>query len=117
MVEDYNVQLNDGQQFAKDDYDNNTIYNYPRNKFKGFGEYENPILKDNEARINELVEMTKKEYPTIDNYLIWLMAVDYMMEELGIKEDKKNVGKSLYEESLVERNKLIYDSVQLVQDV
>jgi hypothetical protein len=116
MVEDYNVQLNNGSQFAKDDYDNNTIYNYPRNKFKGFGEYENPILKDNEARINELVEMTKKEYPTIDNYLIWLMAVDYMMEELGIKEDK-NIGKSLYEESLRERNKLIYDSVQLVQEV
>ena len=116
MVEDYNVQLNNGQQFAKDDYDNNTIYNYPRNKFKGFGEYENPKLKDNEARINELVEMTKKEYPTSDNYLIWLMAVDYMMEELGIKEDK-NIGKSLYEESLRERNKLIYDSVQLVQEV
>ena len=33
--------------------------------------------------------MTKKEYPTIDNYLIWLMAVDYMMEELELKEDKK----------------------------
>jgi hypothetical protein len=44
------------------------------------------------------------------------MAVDYMMEELGIKEDK-NIGKSLYEESLRERNKLIYDSVQLVQEV
>ena len=82
-----------------------TVYGYERNKFKGFGEYENPILKDNEARINELVEMTKKEYPTIDNYLIWLMAVDYMMEELGLKENK-NMGESLHEEALREKNKL-----------
>ena len=105
MVED--VQLKDDK----------TVYGYERNKFKGFGEYENPILKDNEARINELVEMTKKEYPTINNYLIWLMAVDYMMEELKLKEDKnKNIGEKMYEESLKERNKLIYDSVQLVQE-
>ena len=116
MGEDYNVQLNDGQQFAKDDYDNNTVYNYPRNKFQGFGKYDNPILKDNEARINELVEITKKEYPTIDNYLLWLLAVDYMMEELDIKKDL-GVGKSLYEESLKERDRLIYDSVQLIQEV
>jgi hypothetical protein len=87
MVEDYNVKTNDGQQFAKDDHDKDTIFNYPRNKFKGFGEYNNPILKENEARINELVEITKKTFPEIDNFLIWVMAVDYMIEELGIKKE------------------------------
>ena len=60
------------------------LYGYQRNKFKGFGEYTNQLLKDNEGRINDLIELTKQEYPTIDNYLIWLAAVDYMMEELNI---------------------------------
>ena len=50
--------------------DDLTVYGYKRNKFAGFGEYENDILKENEGRINELVEITKKEFPMMDNYLI-----------------------------------------------
>ena len=42
--------------------DDLTVYGYKRNKFAGFGEYENDILKENEGRINELVEITKKEF-------------------------------------------------------
>ena len=41
-------------------------------------------MKENEGRINGLIELTKNEFPTLDNYFIWLMAVDYVMEELGI---------------------------------
>ena len=84
--ENYNIQNNDGEQSLKNDFDDKTVYGYERSKFKGFGEYTNELLKENEERINELVEMTKKEFPTMDNYFIWLCAVDYMMEELGIKD-------------------------------
>ena len=110
MTENINVQVNDGSQFGLDD-DNETVYGYQRNKFKGFGEYTNQLLKDNEGRINDLIELTKQEYRTIDNYLIWLCAVDYMMEELNIKKD--NSGKDRYDEFLKERNKFIYNSVEL----
>ena len=84
-----------------------------KNKFKGFGEYNNELLKENEARINELVELTKKEYPTLDNYFMWMAAVDNMLEELNIKDNDGNLGKSLYEEFVKERNTLIYNSVEL----
>ena len=114
MSENINIQINDGQQFAKDDYDNKTVYGYEKNKFKGFGEYNNELLKENEGRINELVELTKKEFPTIDCYFIWMSAVDYMMEELKIKKDSES-GKQFYEDFLKERNKLIYNSVELCE--
>ena len=71
----------------------------------------NQILKDNEKRINELVEMTKLEYPQTDNYFIWLCACDFVMEELGIKNES-DLCKSLYENFLNEGTKLTYNSVQ-----
>lgn len=43
-----------------------TIYDWTRAKFNGFGIYKLPI----EERVNELIELTKKEYPNMDNYLI-----------------------------------------------
>ena len=48
-----------------------TIYDCERAKFNGFGTYTLPI----EERVNELIEMTKKEYPTMDNYLIILLFI------------------------------------------
>ena len=45
-------------------------------------------------------------------YLIWLRAVDYMIEELNVKFDNSS-GKQLYEDSMKERNKTIYNSVEL----
>ena len=96
---------------------NNTIYGYEKQKFKGFGEYNNDILKEHEVLINEIVELTKKEFPTVDNYFIWLMAVDYVMEEMGLKNDDSDNGKEQYNEYLNERNKLIYDSVKLNNDI
>ena len=112
MTENINIQSNDGRQFAQDDHDNKTVYGYEKNKFKGFGNYNNELLKENEGRINELVELTKQEYPTMDNYLIWICAVHYVMEELNIKVDNTS-GKQLYEDSMKERNKTIYNSVEL----
>jgi hypothetical protein len=112
MTENINIQVNDGQQFAQDDHDNKTVYGYKKNKFTGFGDYNHELLKENERRINELVELTKQEYPTMDNYLIWISAVDYVMEELNIKVENTS-GKQLYEDSMKERNKTVYNSVEL----
>ena len=112
MTENINIQDNDGKQFAQNDYENKTVYGYEKNRFKGFGEYNNELLKEHEGRINELVELTKKEYPTMDNYFLWLCAVDYMMEELNIKTDS-NSGKSMFNDCLKERNTFIYNSVEL----
>jgi hypothetical protein len=97
MTENINVKVDHGSQLGLNDYDNETVYGYQRNKFQGFGEYTNELLKEHEGRINDLVEFTKQEYPTMDNYVIWLAAVDYMMEELNIKTDN-NSGKSMYDE-------------------
>ena len=101
MTEYINVQVNDGSQFGLNDYDSETVYGYQRNKFRGFGEYTNEWSKEHEGRINDLVELTKQEFPTIDSYFIWLCAVDYMMEELNIKKD--NSGKDMYDAFLKEK--------------
>ena len=60
-----------------------TVYGVDRAKFDGFGKYKIPI----EARVNEILELTKKEYPTMDNFLMWLCAVDFVMDEMGLKKD------------------------------
>ena len=85
-----------------------TIYDVPRAKFKGFGEYKLPI----EDRVNEIMEITKKEYPEMDNYLMWLCAVDFVLEEKGLKKDNEN-GVKMYEEYLKQRKTFIYNNVQV----
>ena len=52
----------------------------------------------------------------MDNYFIWMAAVDYMMEELNIKNDNDS-GKSLYDDFLKERNKTVYNSVELCEEI
>ena len=59
-----------------------TVYECERAKLKAFGTYTLPI----EEKVNDLVEMTKKEFPEMDNYLIWINAVDYVWEEKGLKK-------------------------------
>ncbi len=48
MTENINIQSNDGQQFAQDDYDNKTVHGCEKNIFKWFGYYSNELLKKNE---------------------------------------------------------------------
>ena len=87
-----------------------TIYDVPRAKFEGFGEYKLPI----EDRVNEIMEMTKKEYPEMDNYLMWLCAVDFVLEEKGLKKDNDSEsGVKMYEEYLKQRKTFIYNNVQV----
>ena len=88
-----------------------TIYDCERAKFNGFGTYKLPI----EERVNELMEMTKKEYPTMDNYLLWLCAVDYVLEEKGLKKDNAS-GVKMYEEYVKQRKTFIYNTVHVEEN-
>jgi hypothetical protein len=54
-----------------------TIYDVGRAKFGGFQTYTLPF----EERVNEIMEATKKEYPNVDSFLLWLCAVDYVLED------------------------------------
>ena len=54
---------------------------------KVFGTYKLPV----EERVNEIMEATKKEYPNVDNFLLWLCSVDYVLEEKGLKTIMKMV--------------------------
>ena len=89
-----------------------TIYDCERAKFTGFGTYTLPI----EERVNEIIEMTKKEYPTMDNYLIWLCAVDYVLEEKGLKKDNKENGAKMYEDYVKQRKTFIYNNVTVEEN-
>ena len=88
-----------------------TIYDVERAKFTGFGTCKLPI----EERVNEIMEVTKKEYPEIDNYLLWLCAVDYVLEEKGLKKDNED-GVKMYEEYLKQRKIFIYNTVKIEDD-
>jgi hypothetical protein len=88
-----------------------TIYDVDRAKFEGFGTYKLPI----EERVNEIMEATKKEYPNVDNYLLWLCAVDYVLEEKGLKKENED-GVKMYEKYLEQRKIFIYNTVKVVDD-
>ena len=88
-----------------------TIYDCERAKFNGFGTYKLPI----EERVNEIMEMTKKEYPTIDNYLLWVCAVDYVLEEKGLKKENES-GVKMYEEYVKQRKTFIYNTVHVEEN-
>jgi len=88
-----------------------TIYDCERAKFNGFGTYKLPI----EERVNEIMEITKKEYPTIDNYFLWVCAVDYVLEEKGLKKDNEN-GVKMYEEYVKQRKTFIYNTVHVEEN-
>ena len=86
----------------------NTVYEVERAKFDGFGKYKLPI----ENRVNEILELTKSEYPNIDNYLLWLCAVDFVLEEMGLKKESDE-GTQLYEKYLKERKIFLYNNVNV----
>ena len=88
-----------------------TVYGIDCAKFEGFGNYKLPI----DDRVNEIIEATKKEYPNVDNYLLWLCAVDYVLEEKGLKKDNDE-GVRMYDEYLKERKTFLYHSVKVEDD-
>ena len=93
--------------------DDLNVYGYEQAKFQGFGSYGKYVI---EERVNEIVEATKKEFPNIENYMIWLMATDYVLIDelkININEDE---GKKIHNNFLKERNNFIYNSVKLCDE-
>jgi len=88
-----------------------TIYDCERAKFEGFGTYKLHFVE----RVYEIMEVTKKEYPNVDNYLLWLCAVDYVLEEKGLKKDNED-GVKMYEEYLEQRKIFICNNVRVEDD-
>ena len=89
-----------------------SVFDVERAKFEGFGTYKLPI----EERVNEIMEATKKEYPNIDNYLLWVCAVDCVLEEKGLKRDNED-GLKLYEQYVNQRKIFIYNTVIVEDDI
>ena len=45
-----------------------------------------------ENRVNELVELSLKQFPNIDKYFLWVCAVDYVMkEEMKLNIDDEDI--------------------------
>ena len=68
-----------------------------------------------EKRVNELVELSLKEFPYTDKYLIWVCAVDYVMrEEMKLNIDDEDV-KTKVDEIYNSRNenKYIFENITL----
>ena len=98
------------EQLKKDP--NTVLGTYQRAKFTGFGTYEKYDIND---RVNELMELCKKQYPNLDFYLLWISTVDYVLkEELKVETTSEEQAKKWYDEYLNERNKREYQNVQLL---
>ena len=54
------------------------------NKFKGFGEYKNEILKENENRINELMEQCKRNFQIYIIYYGFVLVI-ILWKSYGLK--------------------------------
>jgi hypothetical protein len=89
-----------------------SVFDVERAKFEGFGTYKLPI----EERVNEIMEATKKEYPNIDNYLLWVCAGDCVLEEKGLKRDNED-GLKLYEQYVNQRKIFTYNTVKIEDDI
>ena len=84
---------------------------YPKAEFK-WGEYKYDI----EDRVNELMLLCKKEFPTINNYLLHTQVVDYILhEELKLERDNE-AWRERYEANVKESQKLLYENVELINE-
>ena len=55
-----------------------------------------------ENELNELIEISKLEFPDIDPYIIHVYSVEYLTEKAGYKNDI-DLGKELYEKAQEEK--------------
>jgi hypothetical protein len=68
-----------------------------------------------ENRVNVLVELSLKQFPDVDKYLIWVCAVDYVMkEEMKINVDDQD-NKLKVDEIYNSRNenKYVFENITL----
>lgn len=85
---------------------------YPKSEFK-WGTYKYPI----EERVAELMKMCKNEFPNIDNYLLHTQVVDYILhDEMKLERENLEEARKAYVAAWKEKQTLIYESVQLVNE-
>lgn len=68
-----------------------------------------------ENRVNELVELSLKQFPNIDKYFLWVCAVDYVMkEEMKLNIDDEDI-KLKVDEIYNSRNenKYVFENITL----
>jgi hypothetical protein len=71
---------------------------------------------DIEPRVNELLELLRKEMSDTDIYFLWLSCVDYVIkDEMKINIDTTE-STILYNKILEERKKLTFDCVKLLNN-
>ncbi len=46
-----------------------------------------------EERLQKLMELVNKEHPDLDSYVIWVVCVNYLLNEQGIYADETQVQK------------------------
>ena len=51
-----------------------------------------------EERLQTLMELVNKEHPDLDPYVIWVICVNYLLNEQGIYGDEKE-GRKLFEQA------------------
>jgi hypothetical protein len=108
------IIIKDREEQEKLKNDPDKVFTYERAKFNGFGIYEKYDIND---RVNELMELCKKQYPNLDFYLLWILTVDYILkEELKVETTSEEQAKKWYDEYLNERNKREYQNVQLLDE-
>ena len=72
------------------------------------------ILTD-ENRVNELVELSMKEFPDMDKYFLWVCATDYVLrEEMKVDIDEDELKKTVDElYGLKKETQFVYECISL----
>lgn len=68
-----------------------------------------------ENRVNELVELSLKQFPNVDKYFLWVCAVDYVLkEEMKLDIDDEDI-KLKVDEIYNSRNenKYVFENITL----
>ena len=68
-----------------------------------------------ENRVNELVELSLKQFPNVDKYFLWVCAVDYVMkEEMKLNIDDEDIKLKVDEiYSSRNENKYVFENITL----
>ena len=85
------------------------VFGHERAKFEGFGNYKYDIKE----RVNELMELTKKEMPHMDNYLLWLCTLDYIIREELKLDINETEAEEFYKKFQDQKETFIYNNVKI----
>lgn len=68
-----------------------------------------------ENRVNELVELSLKQFPNVDKYFLWVCAVDYVLkEEMKLDIDDEDIKLKVDEiYSSRNENKYVFENITL----